>query len=359
MTPVARPAQWWLNIALFAGTAALILWLLAGVAGPLLTAWLLAYLLVPLVERFERLGLKRDHATLLVFLLGITGITLAFILLLPPLATQIAHFIDALPDAMQRLKEQTSPWLQTRLGLDIGDEIDRWIQWLREQASGMNLKSLSPWAHWGLSAVSNVFGAVLGAFKILLIPLFAFYLLHDWPHIIGALRRRLPAAGRRTVLRLVREIDDIISAFLRGQFTVCMILAGFYSAGLSIVGLPFSLAIGLVSGLLAFIPYVGLITGLCAAALIALWHFGVDQHLLGVLTVFGVVHLIEAFYLAPKVLGDKLGLHPLVILLALTIAADRFGFVGVLLAVPVTAAGTVLLREVDRRYRESRLMRRG
>ncbi len=355
----ARPAQWWLNAGLFAGTAALMLWLLAGVAGHLLTAWLLAYLLVPLVEQLNRLGLKRDHATLLVFLLGITVLVLALVLLLPPLVTQIAHFMHALPDAVLRLKEQTAPWVQAHLGIDIGDEIDRWSQWLREQASGMNLKSLSPWAHWGLSAVSSVFGAILGAFKILLIPLFAFYLLHDWPRIIRAMRRRLPPAGRETVLRLVRDMDAIISAFLRGQFTVCLILAGFYSVGLSVVGIPFSLAIGLASGLLAFIPYVGLITGFCAAALISLWHFGVDQHLIGVLVVFSVVHLIEAFYLAPKVLGDKLGLHPLVILLALTIAADRFGFVGVLLAVPVTAAGTVLLREVDRRYRESQPLQRG
>jgi len=356
MTP--RPPQWWLNAGLIAAAAALALWLLAGVAGHLLTAWLLAYLLVPLVEWLSRHGLKRDHATVLVFLLGITAVALALILLLPPLVTQIAHFVHALPDAVLRLKDQAAPWIEAHLGISVASEIDRWSQWLRAQARDLNLESLSPWAHWGLSAVSGVFGAVLDIFKALLIPLFAFYLLHDWPDIIRAMRKRLPPAGRETALRLTGEMDAIISAFLRGQFTVCLILAGFYSVGLSIVGIPFALAIGLASGLLAFIPYVGLITGFSAAALVSLWHFGVDGHLLGVLAVFGVVHLIEAFYLAPKVLGDRLGLHPLVILLALTIAADRFGFVGVLLAVPVTAAGTVVARELDRRYRDSRLMQR-
>jgi len=351
MTSVNKPVQWWVNGGLFAALVGLLLWLLTGVAGPLLVAWLLAYLLVPLVTWLNTHGVKRDWATLAVFLLGLTGIVLSVVLLAPPLVAQIIHFIHALPDALLRLKEQGAPWIQTHLGLDVADEIDRWSLWLREQAKGMKLESISPWAHWGLSAVSSVFGAILGLFKIILIPLFAFYLLHDWDKIGRMLHDRLPHQSRKMVLRLVNEIDAIISAFLRGQFTVCLILAGFYSIGLFVAGIPFALAIGLVSGLLAFIPYVGLITGFCAAALMSLWTFGVDQHLLSVLMVFGVVHMFEAFYLAPKVLGDKLGLHPLVILLALTIAADRFGFAGVLLAVPLTAAGTVLVREVDRRYR--------
>jgi len=341
----AKPVQWWTNAGLFAALVGLLLWLLAGVAGSLLVAWLLAYLLVPLVTWLNTHGIKRDRATLVVFLFGLAGIVLSVILLVPPLITQIIHFIHALPDAVLRLKEQGAPWIQTHLGLDVADEIDRWSLWLKEQARGMNLESISPWAHWGLSAVSSVFGAILGLFKIILIPLFAYYLLHDWDKIGRMLHDRLPRQSREMVLRLTNEIDAIISSFLRGQFTICLILAGFYGMGLFIAGIPFALAIGLVSGLLAFIPYVGL------AALMSLWSFGVDQHLLSVLAIFGVAHVLESFYLTPKVLGDKLGLHPLVILLALTIAADRFGFAGVLLAIPVTAAGTVLVREIDRRYR--------
>jgi len=347
----ANPLSWWINAGLFAALAGLLLWLLTGVAGPLLIAWLLAYLLVPLITWLAAHGIKRDRATLAVFLFGLTGIVLSVVLLAPPLITQMMHFMHALPDAVLRLKEQWAPWMQMHTGLDVADEINRWSLWLREQARGMSLESVSPWAHWGLSAVSGVFGAILGLFKIILIPLFAYYLLHDWDKISHILHDRLPHQSREMVLRLTSEIDAIISAFLRGQFTVCLILATFYSIGLFIAGIPFALAIGLVSGLLAFIPYVGLMTGFCAAALMALLNFGVDQHLLSILVVFGLGHILEAFYLSPKVLGDKLGLHPLVILLALTIAADRFGFVGVLLAIPVTAAGTVLVREIDRRYR--------
>jgi len=343
--------QWWVNLGLFAALTALLLWLLSSVAGPLLVAWLLAYLLVPLVTWLSAHGIKRNQATLAVFLFGLIGVVLSVILLAPPLITQVIHFIHALPDAVLRFKEQGAPWIQSHLGLNVTDEIDRWSLWLREQAKELNLESISPWAHWGLSAVSSVFGAILGLFKIILIPLFAFYLLHDWDKIGHMLQTRLPHQSRKIALRLTGEIDAIISAFLRGQFTVCLVLACFYSMGLFIAGIPFALAIGLASGLLAFIPYVGLITGFFAAALMSLWNFGMDQHLLSVLIVFGVVHMVEAFYLAPKVLGDKLGLHPLVILLALTIAADRFGFAGMLLAIPVTAAGTVLVREVDSRYR--------
>ena len=346
-----KPVQWWINLGLFAALAGLFLWLLGSVAWPLIVAWLLAYLLVPPVTWLNTHGIRRDRATLTVFSCGLIGVIVAVILLAPPLIAQMVHLIHALPDAVLRLKAQGTPWIQAHLGLGVADGIDHWSLWLREQVKGLNLEAVSPWAHWGLSAVSGVSGAVLGLFKIILIPLFAFYLLHDWDKIGRMLQTRLPHQSRKTVSRLTGEIDAIISAFLRGQFTVCLVLAIFYSMSLFIVGIPFALAIGLVSGLLAFIPYVGLMTGFCAAALMSLWSFGVDQHLLDVLIVFGIAHMCESFYLTPKVLGDKLGLHPLIILLALTIAADRFGFAGVLLAIPVTAAGTVLVREVDSRYR--------
>ncbi|MDX8391880.1 MAG: AI-2E family transporter [Mariprofundaceae bacterium] len=348
-----RPWQWWLNVGLFLLAATGILWLLSGVAGPLLVAWLMAYLLVPLVGWLHTHGVSRNIATPLVFLLGLMIVVLSVVLLLPPLLTQAVHFVQALPDALLRIKEQLAPWVLVNLGLDIGGDMERWSAWLHVQAHEFEFEKLSPLAHWGLSAVSNILGTVLGLFKVILVPLFAFYLLYDWDKIAQALTQRLPQGSRELTLRLSGEIDAMISAFLRGQFSICLILAVFYSLGLYAAGIPFALAIGLFSGLLAFIPYVGLLSGFCAAALMALWTFGVDAHLLFVLGVFTTVHVLEAFYLAPKVLGDKLGLHPLVILLALTVAAERFGFSGLLIAVPATAAATVLLREIDRRYRES------
>lgn len=347
--------RWWGNMGLFLLVAAALLWLLSGVAAALLLAWLLAYLLVPLVEWLAAHGVKREWATVLVFLFGAVGVVLLLVLLLPPLVSQVLHFLQALPDALTRLKAHWVPVL-SQMGVDISTEAEQWLAWVQDQVKTLTLESVSPWAHLGLSAVSGVFGAIAGLFKLILIPLFAYYLLHDWQKIGTVVREHLPYRGKETLLRLTREMDTIISLFLRGQLSVCMVLALFYSLGLYVAGIPFALAIGLISGLLAFIPYVGLVIGLLAAVLTSLGHFGVDQHLIGVAVVFAAVHIIESFYLTPKVLGNKLGLHPLIILLALTIAADRFGFAGVLLAVPLTAAGAVLVREVDRRYLNSDLV---
>jgi len=348
-----RTWQWWMTVGVFLLAVAGILWLLSGVAGPLLVAWLMAYLLVPLVSWLHAHGISRNIATPLVFVFGMSAVVLSMVLLFPPLLAQAIHVVQALPDIVLRLKDQWAPWVLSNLGVDIGGDLERWSQWLQEQVRVLGLEKLSPWAHWGLSAVSNMLGTILGLFKVILVPLFAFYLLYDWEKIGSLLKARLPHGSRNLILRLTEEVDTMISAFLRGQFSICLMLAVLYSIGLYLAGIPFALAIGLISGLLAFIPYVGLIGGFCAASMMSLWTFGGDHHLLGVLVVFTVVHLLEAFYLAPKVLGDRLGLHPLVILLALTIAAERFGFAGLLIAVPVTAAATVLLREIDRRYRDS------
>jgi len=347
--------RWWWNLGLFAAVAAFLLWLLSGVAAALLVAWLLAYLLVPFVEWLAARGVKRERASMLVFLLGLVTTVLLAVLLLPPLVTQVIHFLQALPDALTRLKAHWVPVL-SHMGIDISREAEQWVVWVKQQVKSLTLESVTPWAHLGLSAVSGIFGAILGLFKLILVPLFAYYLLYDWRKIATVVRAHLPHRGKDTLLRLTDEMDGIISLFLRGQLSVCLILALLYSLGLYVTGIPFALVIGLASGLLAFIPYVGLIMGFLAAALMSMWHFGMDQHLIGVVVVFTAVHVIEAFYLTPKVLGDKLGLHPLIVLLALTVAADRFGFVGVMLAVPLTAAGAVLVREVDRRYLNSDLV---
>lgn len=347
--------RWWWNLGLFLTVAAALLWLLSGVAAALLVAWLLAYLLVPFVEWLTAHGVRRERATALVFLLGLVSMVLLAVLLLPPLVTQVLHFLQALPDVLARLKIHGVSIL-SQMGLDISTEAEQWLAWVKVQVKSLSLESVSPWGHWGVSAVSGIFGAILGLFKLILVPLFAYYLLDDWQKIAAAVREHLPRKGKDTLLRLTGEMDDIISLFLRGQLSVCMMLALLYSLGLYVAGIPFALVIGLASGLLAFIPYVGQLIGLLTAALMSLGHFGVDQHLIGVAVVFVVVNLVESFYLTPKVLGDKLGLHPLVLLLALTVAADRFGFVGVMLAVPLTAAGAVVVREVDRRYLNSDLV---
>jgi len=343
----------WGNIGLFIVVAGILGWLMASVAGSLVAAWLMAYLLSPCVIWLSKRGVNHSVASMLVFLSGIFIGLLIMALLIPALAKQAVRFAHILPEALLYVQTQWLPVISGYLGVEIPMQTDEMMSWLNTRLHGIHWQDFSPWAHWGFSAAAGIVGSIAGIFKLLLIPLFASYLLHDWEKIIQLFKDHLPAVGKQTLVRLGQEMDTIISVFLRGQFSICAMLTLGYSLGLWMAGIPFAFVIGLIGGLLGFIPYVGYLTGMIAGLLISLWTFGTDIHLVYVLIVFVTVHLIEGFYLVPKVLGGKLGLHPLVLLIALTVAASRFGFIGMLLAVPVTAAGAVLLREVDRRYLSS------
>jgi len=346
----------WGNIGLFIAVAGILGWLLTSVAGSLVGAWLMAYLLTPFVAWLTRRGVSKGSASMLVFLCGAAIALLAIALIVPAMAKQAIRFMHTLPEAIQHLQTEWLPVISHYLGIQIPAESDELTGWLNNKLHGISWKAFSPWAHWSASAAAGVMGSIAGVFQLLLIPLFASYLLHDWEKIIKMLHDRIPNRGKDTILRLSHEMDSIISVFLRGQFSICAILAICYSAGLLIANIPFAIVIGFLGGVLGFIPYVGFLTGMIAGLLISLWSFGADIHLLYVVIVFGSVHVLEGFYLVPKVLGGKLGLHPLVLLIALTVAASRFGFIGLLLAVPVTAAGAVLIREVDRRYLSSSII---
>lgn len=356
MLNLLRESRWLLALALLL-CGVLLIWLLSGIAEALLLAWFLAYLLVPLVNGLERIGIQRELASFLVFALGFCVFMLVVLVVLPPLVVQSQRVIHALPDVLARLEAMWKPVIEDYLGIPLDHA--RWLDWFRESIHRMDLGHFMPWAHWGISAMSGVLDLLIALFKAVLIPLFAYYLLLDWNLISRTIRDRLPIKRKKKIVRLMREADAMVNQFLRGQLVVCAILAGLYSLGLFVAGIPSALAIGVVSGLLAFIPYLGLVIGFAAASFMAIWSYGFDQHLLAVFLVFAVVHAIETFYLAPKVLGKKLGLHPLLVLLALTASAEHFGIIGVLFAVPVTAAASVLVRELDQMYRASSLYREG
>ncbi len=315
-------------------------WLLSSLSGALLSAWLLAYLLAPLVMMLEGHGVARGRACMLVYGLALLALAAIFVLILPLLLEQVSHL--ALVASLLGLSEQT--------------DASGFLNWLAGQFQQAEVSQLSPWALWGASAVSGLFGAIVAAVNVLLAPLIAYYLLRDWAVVADAIQRRVPSAIRDDALRLTRQADEKISLFLRGQLSVCMVLSGLYGLGLYLVGLPYAFAIGLLAGLFSFLSYAGLVLGLSCAVVVDLWAFGFSDHTWMIAIVFMLVQLIESFFLTPKLLGDKLGLHPVVILLALLVAGAKFGFAGVLLAVPVTAAGSVLIRELDRQYLGSRFL---
>ncbi len=196
-------------------------------------------------------------------------------------------------------------------------------------------------------------GIVVTLLNLLLVPVFTFYLLRDWDRAVAGVDALIPAPQRPLVRRVSREIDGRLQAFVRGQLTVCLALGVLYSIGLLVVGIDLAIVVGMLSGLLFIVPYLGTAVGIVAASGLALLAFGVDWHLVGVLGVFGGVQLIEGMVLTPWIVGDKVGLHPLVVMIALLVGGNLFGIAGMLLAIPVTAAAQVLLVEWIQAYRAS------
>ena len=357
MSNLARaPVNPWLIVVISLALAGGVFWLLSSLSGALLSAWLLAYLLAPLVMRLEERGVARGRACMLVYSLALLALAAIFVLALPLLLEQVSHLAQNFPQALADFQQKWWPEVASLFGLPEQVDASGFLSWMAGQFSQAEVSQLSPWALWGASAVSGFLGAIVATINVFLVPLIAYYLLRDWSVIADAIRQRIPSAIRDDALKLTRQADAKISLFLRGQLAVCLILSGLYGLGLFLVGLPYAFAIGLLAGLFSFLPYAGLVLGLCCAAVVELWAFGFSDHIWMIAIVFVLVQLTESFLLTPKLLGDKLGLHPVVILLALLVAGAKFGFAGVLLAVPVTAVGSVLIRELDRRYLGSRFL---
>jgi len=343
---------WWFNAALLLGFSFFAIWLLEPISGALLSAWLLAYLLAPLVSRLEQYPMSRNQACLLVYSCALLLLLVLILLFLPPLVREISSLIHLLPDALQNFEMYIWPSIMGFLGLEAVVAESSLLDWLKNYLRQIDLESISPWATWGSTAVSGLFGFIAAMLNVIMIPLVAYYLLHDWEKVTQGVYLRIPPVIREHSRRLFRDVGSMISLFLRGQLSVCAVLALLYGTGLALIGLPSAFAIGVLAGMLAFIPYLGLLIGLTAAALVSFWSFGLDYHMGLIMLVFSIVQLFESFYLTPKVLGNALGLNPVVILLALVIGGEHFGFTGVLLAIPVTAAASILVRELDMYYRQ-------
>ncbi|MDQ6960997.1 MAG: AI-2E family transporter [Mariprofundaceae bacterium] len=343
---------WWLNATLLCGCIVFAVWLLEPISGALLSAWLMAYLLAPLVTRLEQYPMSRNQACLLVYSCALVLISTLVLIFLPPLIREISGFIELLPDAVQSFEVTLWPQLMSFFGFESIAENNNLRDWLKAAMQHLDMEQISPWAAWGSTAVSGFFGFVAALLNLLMVPLVAYYLLHDWDKVTHGVYQRIPKFVREKSRSLFQDIGAMISSFLRGQLSVCCLLAVLYGVGLALLGLPSAFAIGTLAGMLAFIPYLGLLIGLSAAILISFWSFGLDYHLILIVVVFASVQVLESFYLTPKILGDALGLNPVVILLALVIGGEHFGFTGILLAIPVTASASILVRELDLYYQQ-------
>jgi predicted PurR-regulated permease PerM len=329
----------------------LLLWLLADILLPFVAGLAIAYLLKPLTDRLERAGVNRLAAALVIITVVVLAIVVLILLVAPVLGGQLWSFIDNIPGYVTKLQSLLSdpsrPWVQKLVG--AGFNTDKGVSDLVTQGAG--------WLTAFLKSLWSGGRALVSLFSLVVItPVVAFYLLYDWHTMIRVVDSWVPLRQRDTVRGLAREIDAAIAGFVRGQSAVCLILGSFYAIALTLTGLNFGLLIGLLSGVITFIPYVGSMTGLILALGVAVAQFWPDYTSIGVvLGIFLLGQFLEGNVLSPKLVGESVGLHPVWLIFALLAFGYLFGFVGLLVAVPLAATIGVLARFALRRYLESSL----
>ena len=335
-------------------TLIVLLWLLSPILLPFIAGLVLAYFLDPVADALERLGLPRLMATTVILLLSILLLVLIGLLIVPILGDQIVKFAGDLPSLMQsllaRFNDVAPQWMKdaiTKSGADIQGSISD----IAGKAAG--------WTATLLASVWSGGMALVNILSLLVVtPIVAFYLLADWDRLIAKVDSWLPRDHAEAIRAIFNDIDAAMAGFIRGQGTVCLLLGLFYALALSLAGLKFGLVIGLGAGLLSFIPYVGALVGGVVAIGVGLVQFWPDfASILIVVGIFAVGQFIEGNFLSPKLVGSSIGLHPVWLMFALFAFGYVFGFVGLLLAVPLAAAAGVLVRFALNQYLASKLYR--
>lgn len=347
-TPTQIRFAAWAALAL---VAVLILALLAPVLSPFVLGAVLAYAWLPLVDRFARWGVPRWAGALLALGLMAVMVLAVALLIVPVITQQIPLLRDQVPNLLERANATLVPWAH-RMGVPLQIDVAMVREWLAQLVSGHE-------SQWFESAFASlrIGGSALLALvgNVVLAPMVAFYLLVDWYGLSARVRRLLPPRWLAGVDTFLNETDAVLGEYLRGQMLVMLVLAVLYSLGLALVGLDLAVAIGVFTGLAVFVPYIGFGVGLVLATFAALLEFQSWTGVLAVWAVFGVGQFLESFVLTPRLLGERIGLHPLVVIFALMAFGHLYGFVGVLVALPASAVLLVVLRLAVRRYQQSEL----
>jgi predicted PurR-regulated permease PerM len=327
-----------------------VLYLLADILLPFVAGTVLAYLLDPLADRLQRWKLPRWAAAGLITLIAVAAIIAAVLLLVPLLQSQLAGLAEHLPRLLDLLRDRLVDLL-SRLQAELSQEQ---IEALREKLGGMAGDKVLPWIGGLLQRLWGGGVALLNLLSLLVItPIVLFYQLRDWDRIVAAVDSWLPRPHAPVIRDQFKEIDSVLSGFLRGQLSVCLLLGVFYAVGLTLVGLDSALIIGFLTGLISFIPYFGMLLGFAVGIGVALVQFDGWVPVAMVAGVFLAGQFIEGNFVTPRLVGSRVGLHPVWVIFALLAGGALFGFTGVLLAVPAAAVIGVLGRFALRRYRGS------
>jgi predicted PurR-regulated permease PerM len=327
-----------------------LLWLLSDVLLPFVAGMALAYLLDPLVKRVQGWGLSRAWSAVIIVIVFAVLLVLAVILVVPVLGDQIGQFMQRLPDLIDRVRALIQQSNQSWLGAYVGEKLPE-----AQKSIGTVAATAAGWVTAFLGSLWSGGKALVSILSILVItPIVAFYLLLDWERMVSAIDNLIPVHHRESVRGLFREMDAAISGFVRGQAIVCLILGVFYSVALIAIGVNFGLLIGITAAVLSFAPYIGTMVGFLLATGVSLAQFWPDWMMV-ILTagVFVFGQFVEGNFLQPYLVGKETGLHPVWLMFALLAFGVLFGFVGLLVAVPVAAAIGVLVRFLVRQYRAS------
>ncbi len=338
-----KQAAFWIILLLAMGG---LTYALSGVLAPFIAGLAVAYFFDPVADRLESAGLSRGLAAGLVIVVFLGLVVAVAMLLYPLLHSQIIGLLDRIPDLIDGLRQLAAPLLE-----QLNDKL------ASSDAAGLQgaaKKYASGVLSWAGNLLQSLWSGGLAFFNVLslmvITPLVAFYLLRDWDRMVARFDDLLPRASAATIREQMREIDGTIAAFVRGQATVCLVLGAWYGAALTLAGLDFGLLVGLGAGLLAFVPYLGAGIGMVVGVAIAMHQFTDFPAIAIVAAIFLVGQTAESYFLTPRLIGDRVGLHPVWIIFALLAGGALFGFTGVLLAVPVTAVIGVLVRYWISRY---------
>jgi predicted PurR-regulated permease PerM len=348
MNSIFRVRFAWYLVA--AAVAGILLYLVAPILSPFLFAATLAYICLPLVDRLAK-KMPRRLAASIVLVLLLLGLSLLVLIVAPMVERQFSAFLQNVPDYLDWVRERFLPWLSSRTGVELHLDLAHAKQALADSLRADNdvLKSLLPKLTTGGAALIGFFTAVL------LVPVMLFYFLRDWHDFLHRIEDLIPRRSHQWAVSLAEEINRVLGECLRGQISVILIMCAYYVLGLWMAGLEYSLPIGILSGLLVFVPYLGALVGLLLATLAGINQFDSVFGLAGVWVVFGVGQSLEGFVVTPWLVGNRIGLHPVAVIFALLVFGHLFGFFGVLLALPASAALLVGLRHLRAQYLASDL----
>lgn len=324
--------------------------LLSPILSPFLFSALLAYLGDPIVDRLEK-RLSRTWSVVVVFVTILTILILTVLVFIPLVSEQLSRLLSKAPSAIDFVSTTLIPFLEDHFEYQPGSSKEAIIGVIRNNLSDLPTL-VSKGFHW-LTSSGNFLFTLLA--NIFLVPVVTFYLLRDWDILVAKIHALLPRKQESMITQIAKESNDMLSAFLRGQFAVMNALGLIYAVGLSVVGLDSAILIGFIAGWLSFVPYLGLVIGIGVATVMAYFQFGDFMHPLGVVITFVIAQALEGSVLTPRFVGERIGLHPVAVIFAVLAGGQLGGFAGVILALPIAAVLNVLISHVQVAYQRSKL----